>query len=420
MGSSERMKAIRVSDPVRALVRLRTWAMVVLLLLVLLARLVLGAELPFSALSILFAVAALSNLALARWGQGDAPLAVAAVGVFDTVLLTFFLAFSGGPANPLSVLYLIVVTLTATLTRPVFTWVVVALSSGGYAITFFWNVSLPEQLGGHHAHHGHHGAYSVHMQGMWLAYTLAAITIALFVSRLSESLRREREERARAARLLGLATLAAGAAHEIGNPLGTIRLAASELLGELEARNASADELEDLRLIDAEIGRAQQVLERMAIGAGELMGEAPVPVAVPDLVGQATLALGEGASRVTTDLPDALPRVRWPVHATAQVLTQLFRNGLEATASEEPVSCRARSEGDGVSFEIRDRGSGMSDGVLERLGEPFFTTRPGQGMGLGMFIARSLAEHLGGRLSVASTEGQGTVVRLWLPVEVGR
>jgi two-component system sensor histidine kinase RegB len=416
MASSERViKPTNGAAPLRGLVRLRGWAIGLLALALASVHFIVGAELPLVALSLAFAVAAASNVVLSRSVISNVELPVATIAALDTLLLTLMLALTGGPSNPLSVLYLIIVTLAATLTRARYTWLVVALSSSGYAITFFWNVPLPAELGGHAMHH-HHEPYSFHMQGMWVAYTLSAVTIALFVTRLSESLRREREERGRAARLLGLATLAAGAAHEIGNPLGTIRLAATELQRDLEKKQPESEQLADLRLINAEVDRAQQVLRRMAIGAGELMGETPVPVTVRELVTLASGALGEAKSRVDTELSDALPSVRWPVHATAQVLTQLLRNGLDASPSSTTVRCQAKPEGSGVLFQIDDRGSGMSQEVLERLGEPFFTTRPGEGMGLGMFIARSLVAHLGGQLSVNSSEGRGTEVRLWLPM----
>lgn len=416
MVSSERViKATNGVAPLRGLVRLRGWAIGLLALALASVHFVLGAQLPLVALSLAFAVAVASNVVLSRSVTSNVELPVAAIAALDTILLTLMLALTGGPSNPLSILYLIVVTLAATLTRARYTWLIVALSSSGYAIMFFWNVPLPAELGGHAMHH-HHEPYSFHMQGMWVAYTLSAVTIALFVTRLSASLRREREERGRAARLLGLATLAAGAAHEIGNPLGTIRIAASELQRDLEKKQPESEQLADLRLINAEVDRAQQVLRRMAVGAGELMGETPVPVTVRELVTLASEALGEAKSRVDADLSDALPSVRWPVHATAQVLTQLLRNGLDASPSSTTVRCQAKPEGSGVMFQIDDRGSGMSQEVLERLGEPFFTTRPGHGMGLGMFIARSLVAHLGGQLSVNSSEGRGTEVRLWLPM----
>ena len=68
-------------------------------------------------------------------------------------------------------------------------------------------------------------------------------------------------------------------------------------------------------------------------------------------------------------------------------------------------------------FEIADRGAGISPEMLARVGEPFFTTKPaGQGMGLGIFLARAIVERLGGELSIRSAPGAGTTATLWLPV----
>src|SRR5262249_5873196 len=125
----------------------------------------------------------------------------------STVLLTALLMLAGGAQNPFSVLYLVQVTLAAVALGRAWTFGITALSVGCYALLF----SLP---GG--AHHG--GGFSAHLQGMWLAFTIAAFAIAYLVSGLAAALRRReaellrtREQAARAERLASLTTLAAGA-----------------------------------------------------------------------------------------------------------------------------------------------------------------------------------------------------------------
>jgi two-component system sensor histidine kinase RegB len=82
------------------------------------------------------------------------------------------------------------------------------------------------------------------------------------------------------------------------------------------------------------------------------------------------------------------------------------------------VTLRARVEGTRLSIEVADRGAGMAPTVLERAGEPFFTTKPpGRGMGLGLFLTRTVVERLGGQLSLESSAGQGTRARIALPVD---
>ena len=74
-----------------------------------------------------------------------------------------------------------------------------------------------------------------------------------------------------------------------------------------------------------------------------------------------------------------------------------------------------------IELEIRDRGAGMPDEILARIGEPFFTTKPpGRGMGLGLFLARAVLEAVGGGLDIESVTGTGTCVRVTLPIDVAQ
>jgi two-component system sensor histidine kinase RegB len=99
----------------------------------------------------------------------------------------------------------------------------------------------------------------------------------------------------------------------------------------------------------------------------------------------------------------------------AQAIRGLAKNALEA--SEAPVTLSITRAGEQVSVSIRDQGPGMSPEVLARVGEPFFTTKPtGSGMGLGVFLARTLAERFGGALDMESEPGRGSLVVLRLPL----
>ena len=401
----------------RMLARLRWFALAGQFLVVALLVLVWKAAPPLGPTAGIFAVLALTNLVLQRLKpRNPAPV----LGVFvllDVVLLTLLLALSGGPANPFTVLYLVHVMLAAVVTTRPWTWTVVVVSSVAFAALFSIHVPLPPELGGHW-NHGMGDGYSVHLQGMWLAYCVAAVAIGLFASSTANALRLERERRDHASRLLGLAALAAGAAHEIGNPLGTIRVAAGELEAELHARQDATEMLEDARLIVEEVGRAKAVLDRMAAAAGELRGEAIVPIMPTEVLAKTMELLGAEAARVEVEVPQSVPAVRWPLEATRQALVQILRNALQA-APNRSIGLRLRSAGERIEVEVRDEGSGMQPAVLARVGEPFFTTREGGGIGLGIFVARSLVERMGGILRIESGVGRGTRVTLVLPQTVG-
>ncbi|MCG8425468.1 MAG: ATP-binding protein [Proteobacteria bacterium] len=403
---------------VRELTRLRWLAIAAQAITIVAVDAVWGVALPTIPLLVILGSAAVTNVVLSRRAGLASQRLVALTLLVDVALLTGVLALTGGPANPFSVLYLVHVMLAAIVTTSRWTWAVVAMSSAGFGLLFLVSVPLPPELGGH-AMDMEHRPYSAHLQGMWLAYTLVAAVIAGFVSRLSTALRQERETRSRASRLLGLATLAAGAAHEIGNPLATIRVAASELKNDLAAAGASHEILDDLNLIDAEVNRAHDVLDRMSVGAGELAGEYPVATDLAQLLTETIRQLGPLGARVDIAEIPAGQTVRWPVQAATQALSQLVRNAVEASPAGTPVQCFARIAAEGVEIEVLDCGNGMTREVLDRIGEPFFTTRPHQGTGLGMFIARSLIEHLGGRIAICSSVGKGTRVSVWLPAGVG-
>lgn len=401
-------------DSVRALVYLRWVALAGMLLTTVAVGWIWRVRLPFEGMGLVMALIAASNLLVgALDGLDRARLAGAAL-LFDVVALTALLAMSGGPANPFTVLYALLVMVAAIMSSRGWTWTLVVASSLGFAALFWVSAPLPPELGGHRQAGG---SYAIHLQGMWLAYVVAAGAVGLFVSRLSDALRAEHKRQERASRLLGLAALAAGAAHEIGNPLGTIRIAADELEAELSQQGADQGQLEDLRLICAEVARAKAVLDRMSAAAGELRGEALRHLPAAEILQRAVHLAGDG-QRVRMQLAADLPQVRWPAEATSQALCQVVRNALQASPPGAEVLLSAELRGHGIQLQVEDQGEGIDPRLVARIGEPFFTTRAGEGTGLGVFVARSLIEQLGGRMALRSRPAEGTTVSLWLPLQV--
>ncbi|MEO0814532.1 MAG: ATP-binding protein, partial [Myxococcota bacterium] len=371
--------------------------------------------LPFVGASAVIALTAGSNVLLdAKWPtQWSDEARIWATVILDIALLTVLLALTGGPANPFSVLYVVYIALSATLLRPIWMWASATIAIIGFATLFLWHLPLAPSLGGVHAHHQE---YSSHLVGMWIAFVVAAVAIVTFVSRLAKALRREEAQRIKTNQLLGLATLAAGAAHEIGNPLATIRIAVDELRLALQALGADDECTADLDLIVEELARARRVLDRMNVGAGELGATTREPRTVESIIETALDDIGDGRTRLTLSISKSLPSVRWPQHAAGQVILQLVRNALRAT--EGQVEVTAVREAKAIRLEVSDQGRGMAQSVVDKSTEPFFTTRPEDGMGLGLFIVRALVERLGGKLAIRSAPDRGTRVLVQLPIEV--
>jgi two-component system sensor histidine kinase RegB len=398
------------------LIRLRWGAVGGQLVTVGVARLLLGDELPLARLLVLIAMSAGSNVLLvAVRGLVARPRALCGAALtLDTLLLSGLLHATGGPYNPFGVLYLVYITLSAVVLGVRWTWFLASLSVGCYGLLFFWHIPL-ERL-------DHRGPQmSLHLEGMWLAFAVAAILTASFVVRLSSAIERRdaamAEMRLRAARherLAAVATLAAGAAHELGTPLATIAVAAKELERSIRSLPGgdAAGLVDDAALIRSELERCRAILARLATDAGQMPGEAPEEMGIAELAAAIVAGLPEsqrGRLEVSTSGDGA--RVRLPRSALVQVAQNLVRNALEAAAG--PVALSLEAAGSGLSIRVHDDGPGIPAEVLSRVGEPFFSTKgPGQGLGLGVFIARTLTEQMGGRFGIESRAGYGTTARV--------
>ncbi|HUA84900.1 MAG TPA: ATP-binding protein [Bryobacteraceae bacterium] len=371
----------------------------------------------FAALSVVL----LSNLLLAH-----SPIfsvrpeqTLGAVFVLDTLCLTAILALTGGPENPFSLLYLVQITLSAIVLRKAWTWALGVLATMCFGLLFVIGNPVPA-LAAHHE-----TSVSPHLVGMWIAFIVAAGLITFFTGKVSDELRRReqevlrlQEQIARHERLASLATLAAGAAHELGTPLATIAVVSREL--ERYASSLTGDESirEDARLIRGEVERCRLILQRMSAEGAEPVGEVARRILVTELF-QETLRQFSEAERasLTVSLSEDDLAVVLPVQATSQSLAALIKNALDANLEHRKIVAGAARDGSQIVFSIADAGPGMSEAVLRRIAEPFFTTKePGQGMGLGTFLVRTFAERLGGNLSFESTPGKGTTVTLNLPL----
>ena len=226
--------------------------------------------------------------------------------------------------------------------------------------------------------------------------------------------------------LEGFGRIAAGVAHEVRNPLGGIR-GAAEILA---SRASDAKTLDAAELIVREVDRiATLVDDLMVFSHGEDLRLAPVNIhfvldGVLDLLAMDPLG---ARVRVERRFDPSIPELLADSDRLTQVFLNLARNALQAMEKGGELTITTRMSLDHHLFapgaehvptllvEVKDDGAGIPPALLERLATPFFTTRPG-GTGLGLAVSRHWVARHGGRLRVESTPGEGTSVRVALPL----
>jgi len=379
-----------------------------------------GVPLPLVWLAIPLAFALVSNLCLDRLSiLIGARRMLGSILVLDVILLTALLAFSGGAANPFSLLYLVQITLSAVVLSRSWTWSLGILSILGFGFLFFFHVPLLA-LEEHHATNN----FSAHLVGMWIAFVAAAVLISILVGKVSQTLRNHEQELlrlqslvARQERVSSLAALAAKAAHEMGTPLGTIAIVAKEL--ERYSRNTGTNEhvAAEAKLIRSEVERCSLILRGMSSQGAELTGETPTLVSVADLLQQLRELFPEPQRKaIEVNVPQDLS-ASLPIETTRQVLSALVKNAIEASPAGQTVHVAGETEMGVLRFTVKDSGIGMPPEILQRIAEPFYSTkRPERGMGLGTFLVRIFAEDMGGSLIFDSSVNQGTTAILELPL----
>lgn len=364
----------------------------------------LGLELPLGTLAAGIAVALALTLvqrrALRHRQRSAGPHAMTLQLLFDIAILTGILYLTGGWTNPLVSLYLVPIAVAATTLNRAATWLVAGTAALAYtAITRYFRPVFDL----------HHGGpdFALHVSGMWLTFVLAAALLAYFGTRFTETLRRRdrslaeaREANLRNEQIIGIATLAAGTAHELATPLATIAVIGTEL----EA-SAPPDAREDLAQLNRQVRLCREILERLRSAADPEVTSRSTRAFLHEVVERFRLL--RPAVPISAELP--APTDDRPLDADP-VLHQALLNLLDnaAKASPQGIELTSRITPAEVEIDILDRGAGF--------GAAFGTPSAPAGLGLGLALTNATVERRGGRVFANQRQGGGTCVRVIVPL----
>ena len=237
----------------------------------------------------------------------------------------------------------------------------------------------------------------------------------------NRALAQAQEDLIRTARLASVGQLAAGIAHEVGNPLAAVVGYVDLLQAEwASGGEGSADLAEDLlERTGRELERIDLILRDLidyARPSQEGQGEATVEHTLRETLSTLGYQPGFRDLEVESLLEPDLPMVAIQPGKLHQVLVNLLLNASDAMQGTGRLEIQAQREGDLVVLRVHDDGPGLSDQVMEHLFEPFFTTKPpGSGVGLGLATSQSIVQSIGGKLRAANHPSGGAVFELSLP-----
>lgn len=242
--------------------------------------------------------------------------------------------------------------------------------------------------------------------------------------RMEEETLRHQERLEQTSRLITMGEMASSLAHELNQPLSAI---ANYCMGSVNRLKSGDYRREDIlaamEKASAQAERAGKIIRRTRefVKKSEPV-RAPAALAeiVEEAIGFAEIEARKAAVAIQVSIPPDLPPVFADRIMIEQVVLNLVKNGIESMQQTPPearaLNLAARLDGEGmVEVAVADRGCGMTDGQVERLYTPFFTTKA-EGMGMGLNICRSIVEFHDGRLWVQPNPGGGSVFRFTLPV----
>jgi signal transduction histidine kinase len=218
----------------------------------------------------------------------------------------------------------------------------------------------------------------------------------------------------RSDRLAALGQLSAGLAHELRNPLGSIKGSADLLARSTSGGNSMTKELAEI--ISSEVDRTNSLVTRFLDFARPLEPRRETVDITAVIDRAASRAKLDGIFELTRDYDPSLPPLSIDAELMEQVFLNLLTNAAQASQAGAPVTVRTRKLDGQAEVSVIDHGSGIPPDKIETIFNPFVTTKQG-GVGLGLAIVAKIVDGHGGKMAVESEPGKGSTFRVLLPIQ---
>jgi two-component system sensor histidine kinase RegB len=342
--------------------------------------------------------------------------------LLDVAALTVQLYLSGGATNPFVSLFLLQVILGAVLLRPLWTWMLVVVTSGCFLwlTTSYRDIGLLayQQVG----EYGRLGFFDARVSATFVCFLLAAVLLVLFVTRINRNMR-ERDRRLSELRqqsveeehIVRMGLLASGAAHELGTPLSTLAVIVNDW-ARIPALCADPEISNDIGEMRAALGRCKETLSRILLAAGEARGEKAERTTLVEFLDEVVADWQDTRAPMHLDYVDRIETDTGIVSDTVlrQVLFNVLDNALEASPDWIRMETSRRAEL--LVVNVRDRGPGFTPEILANFGKPYQSTKQRSGRGLGLFLVVNVLRKLGGTIMPRNNCDGGASVELCLPI----
>jgi len=342
--------------------------------------------------------------------------------VLDVAGLSGIFYFTGGATNPFVWFLLLPLIIAATLLPRKKTWLMAALTILSYSLLLYHGSGQESgQDSAQLAHMENHSGFQMHIFGMWVGFVMSAGFVAIFIVGMAHGLRERdrklaeaREQVLQNERLVALGTLAAGAAHELGTPLGTMAILATDM--EQESVTHYPELHDSLKLFSQQIARCKEALSVISASAGVSRAEEGHAMPVDAFLEQLTADWGKQRPGAGLDYRVTSSQTRCRIIAERtllQALINILNNAADVSTS--PVELEAKWNEKILKLAIADRGPGVHQAIHDTLGKQPVTTKD-EGMGVGLYLAHASIKRMGGTLKIANRAGGGTVTHITLPL----